>query len=362
MQKISPRSCIQALKPYVPGRSIEDIEAAYHPPQITKLGSNENPLGANPNVIAAVQAVLPKMYLYPDGGSRNLRHTLAEFYKVKSEEILIGNGSDEVLLMIAAAFLNPGEKVLVSENTFSEYEFSGRLFDGEIVKIPLKNYRYDISAFIEKLSLKPKLIFLCNPNNPTGSYITHQELEALLKVTAPETLVVVDEAYAEYSTATDFPNCLELRKTYPQLLISRTFSKIYALAALRLGYIIAQPEIILEMSRTKTPFNANLLAQVAAQTALEDRAFVNKSLVTNETGKAFLTKTFSDLGLRYINTEANFICFESKRLALELCEDLARQGIIIRALKSFGLDYWNRVTIGTEEQNQRFVAALKTVI
>ncbi len=358
----SARQCIQVLKPYVPGRSIEEIQAAYNPAQITKLGSNENPLGSNPNVIEAITAILPKMYLYPDGSSRNLRNTLATFYQVPVNQILIGNGSDEVLMLIAAGFLNPGEKVLVSENTFSEYEFSGRVFDGEIIKIPLLDFRYDIATFKEKLSLKPKLVFLCNPNNPTGSYFTHAELEGLLQVTPAETLVIVDEAYGEYATATDFPRSLELLQKYPQLVISRTFSKIYALAALRLGYVIARPEIIQEMSRTKTPFNANLLAQVAGETAIQDRNFVQKSLETNRQGILFLETNFHALSLEFIPTQANFICFKTKRPALELCEDLARQGIIIRALKSFGLEYWSRVTVGTPEQNTRFVEALKKVI
>src|SRR3954465_12593768 len=171
------RKSIQALKPYVPGKSIEDVRAKYNPPSITKLGSNENPLGASAEVIKAVEGALPRISLYPDGASRDLRLALALAHGVTPEQVVVGNGSDEVLLLIAAAFLNPGEKVLVSENTFSEYEFTGRVMDGKIVKIPLRKHRYDLAAFQRKLASKPKLVFLCNPNNPTGTYFKHAELE-----------------------------------------------------------------------------------------------------------------------------------------------------------------------------------------
>jgi histidinol-phosphate aminotransferase len=352
------RKSIQALKPYVPGKSIEDVKAKYNPPSITKLGSNENPLGASPAVLKAVEAALPRISLYPDGASRILRQALAADHGLVAEQVAVGNGSDEILLMIAAAFLNPGEKVLVSENTFSEYEFSGRVMDGKIVKIPLKDNRYDVAGFRRKLSLKPKLVFLCNPNNPTGSYFTHRELEGLLKAAPPHTLVVVDEAYCEYADAPDFPRSLDLLKTYPNLIISRTFSKIFGMAGLRLGYGFAHPLLIQEMARVKTPFNVNLLVQAAALAALDDKDFRARSIANNLEGRAFLEAGFKARGLQFVPTQANFICFRTKRLAVDLCEDMLKVGVIVRALRSFGLDYWNRVTIGTPEQNARFLEAL----
>ena len=356
------RKSIQALKPYVPGKSIEDVRAKYNPPIITKLGSNENPLGASPKVVEALKAALPKVCLYSDGASRDLRKALADRSGLSTDQIMVGNGSDEVLLMIAAVFLNPGETVLVSENTFSEYEFSGRIFDGNLIKVPLKNNRYDLAAFRKQLKRKPKLVFLCNPNNPTGNYFTHKELEALLAETPAGTLVVLDEAYCEYATASDFPRSLELLRAYPNLIISRTFSKIFGMAGLRLGYGFAHPLIVRECSRVKTPFNVNLLAQAAAPAALADKAFVRSSIANNNRGRLFLERRFTTLGLEFIPTQANFICFRTDRPAMDIHEELLKQGVIIRPLRSFGMEYWSRVTIGTPEQNGRFVAALESVL
>lgn len=356
------RKSIQALKPYVPGKSIEEVKARYNPEVITKLGSNENPLGASPKVIEALGAVLPKVSLYPDGSSSALRRALADRFGLEPGQIMVGNGSDEVLLLIAAAFLNPGEKVLVSENTFSEYEFAGRVMDGSIVKIPLKKYRYDLSAFAKKLALKPKLVFLCNPNNPTGTYFNHAELEALLRATPPRTLVVVDEAYCEYADAADFPRSLELLKEYPNLIISRTFSKIFGMAGLRLGYAFAHPLIIRETARVKTPFNVNLLVQAAALAALTDGDFQKRSIANNLEGRVFLEKELAARGLDPLPTQANFICFRVPRPAVDVCEEMLRQGLIARALRSFGLDDRIRITIGTREQNERFLQALDAAL
>jgi histidinol-phosphate aminotransferase len=356
------RKPIQALKPYVPGKSIDEVREKYGPAIITKLGSNENPLGASPKVIEAVRASLPGMSLYPDGSSRVLRRALAERFGLEPDQIMVGNGSDEVLLLIAAAFLNPGEKVLISENTFSEYEFASRVMDGAVVKIPLKDNRYDIAAFRKKLSLKPKLVFLCNPNNPTGSYFTHAELEALLAAAPPRTLVVVDEAYCEYADAPDFPRSLELLKAYPNLVISRTFSKIFGMAGLRLGYAFAHPLIIRETARVKTPFNVNLPVQAGAVAALADEEFRARSIANNREGRAFLEKELGARKLRYVPTQANFICFRVPRPAVDVCEDMLKQGLIARALKSFGMDHWIRITIGTPEQNRRFLDALDAAL
>jgi histidinol-phosphate aminotransferase len=356
------RKSIQALKPYVPGKSIEEVKARYNPPIITKLGSNENPLGSSPKVLEALREALPKVSLYPDGSSRDLRQALADSAGLEPDQVMVGNGSDEVLLLIAAAFLNPREKVLISENTFSEYEFAGRVMDGDIVKIPLKDHRYDLAAFRKKLSLKPKLVFLCNPNNPTGTYFPHAELEALLRAAPPRTLVVVDEAYAEYADAPDFPRSLELLKAYPNLIISRTFSKIFGMAGLRLGYAFAHPLIIRETARVKTPFNVNLLVQAAALAALSDGGFRDRSIANNLAGRAFLEKELAARGLDPLPTQANFICFRVPRPAVDVCEDMLKRGLIARALRSFGLDHWIRITIGTPEQNARFLEALDAAL
>lgn len=356
------RSCIQALKPYVPGRSIDEVREKYRPVRIVKLGSNENPLGANPKVLKAVAKAMSRISLYPDGSSRDLRQALAVSLQLDFSQVVVGNGSDEILLMIAMAFVKPGERVVISENTFSEYEFSGRVMDAEIVKVPLRNMRYDLVAYARMLIQKPRALFLCNPNNPTGTYFTHAELESLLRQTPRECLVVVDEAYGDYSTAADFPRCLELMRNYPNLLVTRTFSKLYGLAGLRLGYGIGDAALLRETLRVKTPFNVNLLVQTAAITALSDKAFVNRSLKVNRKGRVQIEAGLSKLGLTFLPTQANFICFKVPRPAVGLCEDLLKRGLIIRALKSFGLEDWCRVTIGTADQNRFFLKELRPVL
>jgi len=356
------RASIQALKPYVPGRSIDDVRAQYNPKRIVKLGSNENPLGTSPKVLKAVAASLNDSSLYPDGASRALRKALAAHNRVTPEQVIVGNGSDEILLMLALAFLKPGERVVLSENTFSEYEFSGRTLDATIVKVPLKNFRYDLDAFAKALKVKPKMLFICNPNNPTGNYVTHGELEALLKKTPRECLVVVDEAYGDYATAQDFPRSVALMKKYPNLIVTRTFSKLYGVAGLRLGYAIGDAGLLNETLRVKTPFNVNLLVQKAGIAALSDTAFVKKSLSVNEKGRAQLEAGLQKLKLFYLPTQANFICFHVPRPAVDLCEDLMKRGMIIRPLKSFGLPDWCRVTIGTTAQNRFFLGHLRSVI
>jgi histidinol-phosphate aminotransferase len=356
------RPSIQALKPYVPGRSIDEVKAQYNPARIVKLGSNENPLGANPKVLKAIAKALPKISLYPDGSSRALRGALAAYCGVKPDQVIVGNGSDEILLMMALAFVKPGERVVVSENTFSEYEFSGRVLDAKIVKVPLRDYRYDVGGFAKALKLRPKMMFLCNPNNPTGNYFTHSELEGLLKKTPRGCLIVVDEAYGDYATEKDFPRCLELMRKYPNLLVARTFSKLFGLAGLRLGYGLGDASLLRETLRVKTPFNVNLLVQTAAEAALADKAFVKKSLAVNNKGRVQIEAGFRKLGLFYLPTQGNFICFRVPRPAVDLCEDLLKRGMIIRALKSFGLPDWCRVTIGTAEQNRFFLSELKRVL
>jgi histidinol-phosphate aminotransferase len=278
------------------------------------------------------------------------------------DQVMVGNGSDEVLLNIAAAFLNPGETVLCSENTFSEYEFSGRIFDGRIVKVPLRDFRYDLEGFRRRLKARPKLLFLCNPNNPTGNHFTHAELARLLAAVPLETLVVLDEAYCEYATAPDFPRSVELLASHPNLIVSRTFSKIFGMAGLRLGYGFAHPLVVRECQRVKTPFNVSLTAQAAALAALADGDFVARSLGNNNLGRVYLEDALDRLGLEFLPTQANFICFRTERPAVDVHEDLLKQGVIVRPLRSFGMDYWTRVTIGTPEQNERFVAALESAL
>lgn len=351
------RPCIRERKPYVPGRSIADVEARYHPPRIVKLGSNENPWGPSEKAMEAFIACAKGLHLYPDGASRVLRQALARLHGLDDMQIVVGNGSDEVLLFIAMAFLNPGDKVLVSESTFSEYEYSARMMDARVVRIPLKDMRYSLEGFAAEAE-GARMVFLCNPNNPTGNHFTEAELEGLFAVLPETCLVVVDEAYADFAEAEDFPASTDLLSREPRLLVTRTLSKLYGLAALRIGYALGHPDLIADLYRVKTPFNVNQPAQAAAVAALDDRDFVRKTLGNNAREKQRLRAALAGLGLRCLPSEANFLCFASPLPATLLCEDLLRDGLIIRALHSFDLPDWCRVTVGRPEENDFFLDRL----
>jgi histidinol-phosphate aminotransferase len=353
------RPATGGLKEYVPGRSIEEVKKAYGLKSVVKLGSNENPRGASPKAMKAVREATHSLHLYPDGASRDLRAAIANLHGVGFDQVIMGNGSDEVMLLCGLAFLNPEDLTLVSENTFSEYEYTSRLMGSRVRKIPLRDHRYDLKAFAQAAQEEnPKMIFLCNPNNPTGNHFSHRELLTLLKSVPKDTLVLLDEAYADFSESEDFPRSVELLMKFPNLIICRTFSKLYGFAALRLGYGIAHPEIIRQCLRVKMPFPVNRLAQAGGLAALSDGAFVRRSLAVNRSGKTQLYRGLVKLGMKPLPTEANFICFYAGRSAIALAESMAKRGVIVRALKSFGMDDWVRVTVGTQEQNLAFLGAL----
>ncbi len=355
---------IKKLKPYQAGKSIEEVKEQYQLKDVVKLGSNENPIGVSPKALEAMTKALVNSSIYPDGSSRKLVEGLSQHYGVESSCIIPGNGSDEILLLIIAAVLHKGDKVLVAEKTFSQYERITEIFEGEVERVSLKQHQYDLQAFAKKASIETKIIFLCNPNNPTGTYFSHKELYEFLKKIPPTCLVVLDEAYAEFATADDFPQSIPLLKEFGNLLICRTFSKLYALAGLRVGYAIGSEPMIEGMKRVQNfnPFNVNHIAQVGATVALQDNDFVKKSLMLVQKGKKQIEMGFQSLGVEWLPTEGNFICFKTGMKGKELGALLLKKGVIIRPLQSFGMPYYSRVTIGTEEQNIRFLLALEAVI
>ncbi len=350
------------LKDYIPGKSIEEVQREFNPPVITKLGSNENALGPSPLALEAIRKQLQFISHYPDSSWCKLKAAGEKALGLDASHLVFGNGSDEILLMITGAFLNPGESELLSENTFSEYEFSTHVFDGEIIRIPLKNYSYDLEGFAEALNPEVRLVFLCNPNNPTGTYFSHAALVKLLSKVPSDTVVVVDEAYGDFATADDFPKTLNLIKDgCPNLVVVRTFSKLYGLASLRIGLAVAAPALAGSMARVRTPFNVNGLGQVAACEAWQDFEHVKRSLEMNREGMKQLRQGLSHLQLRVLDSEANFLCFHLAQSASEVALKLLEKGVIARPLKSFGLDEWMRVTVGTKIQNQHFLDTLKAV-
>jgi len=343
------RDDLRDLKPYTPGQ---------HRPGVLKLASNENPLGPSPLALDAVRESLQGVSVYPDGAARGLRQALADFHGVKLEQVAVGNGSDEIFCLITGAHLNPGDTAVGAENTFSEYEFSVRLFGGTIIKVPLRDGVYDLEAMAQAVTPATRVVFLCNPNNPTGGTFWHDDLERFLERVPATTLVVLDEAYCHYADDPAYPDALALLPRWPNLIVSRTFSKIYGLAAARIGYAIASPELTTHLAVVKQPFNVNGFGQIAAVAALKDTAFVERSLAVNRQGKRFWIQALTERGLFFYPTQANFIAVRVDRDSKAVFEAMADAGVTIRPLASFGMPKWIRITIGTEEQNALCLRAL----
>lgn len=325
-----------------------------------KLSSNENPLGSSPKAIEAIRANTDYS-IYPDVYSDELRHTLAAKNGVSPDRIIIGNGSDELMVLIAGTCIETGVNGIIAENTFSEYEFALRMMGGDIKKIPLTDGTYNPAAMAEAVNENTAVIFLCNPNNPTGTYFSEKELTSALDTIPSDVLVVLDEAYYDYVSAEDYPSSINLLDRYPNIIILRTFSKLYGLASLRVGYAMAHEDTITNLRKVKQPFNINRAAQIGATAALADNEFITQSIETNETGKTYLYKELENLGLFYYPTQANFICINMERDCKKVFDEFADRGITIRPLASFGLDTWIRITIGTAEQNKKVVSILKEI-
>jgi histidinol-phosphate aminotransferase len=308
---------------------------------------------------------ISRTHLYPDNACAGLREALAVKHGLAPENIVVGNGSDEIMMLAAAAYINPGDTAVTARETFSNYTFVTRLFDGEMNRAPLCKGFFDLDALdalVKHAAPGPRLVFLCNPNNPTGTYFGHSALENFLKKMPPETLVVSDEAYADFAEAPDFPDSLSLLPAYPNLLIMKTFSKLYGLAGLRIGYGIAHEDVAADLLKAKISFSANLPALAAAQAALEDREFVEKSLAVNREGKAWLCAEFDRLGLPYYPSQANFICIDTGRDSRDMERRIMELGVTIRPLASFGMPHSLRVTIGTREQNRLFINCLEKAL
>jgi histidinol-phosphate aminotransferase len=345
------RPAIKVIKEYLPGKTPREAG-------IIKLASNENPFGPSPKALEAIAKESKALHIYPDQKSILLREALAKKLQIEEGCLIAGNGSDEIMQMAAATFLKAGEGAIISKNIFSTYEFVTRLFDGKPVFIDLKESAQDLEAIAKAVTPKTKLIFLCNPHNPTGTIFTAQEFEAFISRVPQNVLVVLDEAYGDFVESKEFPDGLKYVREGRNVLVLRTFSKYYGLAGLRIGYGIAKKELVDYMSRTKLPFNVNRLAQAGAKAALEDAEFLDKTYQNNLEGKKYLYAQLEKLGLEYQKSEANFIFINAKRSADQLFLNLMRQKIIIRPLTSFGLPEAIRVSIGTKEQNEKFIAAL----
>lgn len=347
------RECLKEMVPYTQGKYKEGA---------VKLASNENPLGVSPKARDAIGLALSNVSLYPDGACTRLKSALGSKHSLLPGNFSIGNGSDEIILLIAAAYIEAGDNAITSDTTFSEYAFATKLFGGNIRYAPMRDGLFPLDQIASMVDNKTKIIFLCNPNNPTGTYFGETALVEFIKKVPANVLVVIDEAYIEYADADDMPDSVKLLKQHQNIMILRTFSKIYGLAGLRVGYGISNPAVVLDLEKARAPFNVNSLSQAAAVAAIDDDVFVKLSRKVNSEGKFYLYASFDRLGLKYFPTQSNFILVYINQDCMAAFEKLMNLGVTIRPLKSFGLNDAIRVTVGTAEQNEFFIRCLERII
>lgn len=356
------RPCVENLTPYTPGKPIEEVQREFGLTDIVKLASNENPLGPSPKAVAAICQAAGNVWLYPDNDCYHLRAALAEKLGLPGDQILLGHGSDELIHNIGLAFLSPGDEVMMCTGPFSQYEFTAKLMDGTPVYIPMKKFRYDIPAMAQQMSSRTKVVFVGNPNNPTGTIVTRQELAELLKALPDSAILVMDEAYYEYVDDPDYPDALALVRDGRRAIVLRTFSKIHALAGLRIGYGATTPELADALERVREPFNVSSVAQAAALASLQDGDQVERTRSLNQESRDYFYGEFERLGLDYTPSYANFVWVDLGRECRPVFTELLKRGVIVRTGDAFGAPTHIRVTTGTPQQNQRFVAALDEVL
>ena len=349
---------IASLVPYMPGKPIEELQRELGLSHIIKLASNENPCGPSPRALAALADATPTLNRYPDGGGHLLRDALSQHWKVTPDHIVLGNGSDEILGFLARAFLSPGDEAVMADQTFVIYKLEVTAAHGVPVVVPLKEWRHDLPAMAKAVTARTRLLFLCNPNNPTGTSVDAAEVDALMARLPEQVIVVFDEAYYEYVQNPHFPDSLSYVKQHRNAIVLRTFSKIYGLAGLRIGYGLTTPEIAGYLNRLRPPFNANSLAQRAALAALQDDEHVARSRALNHAEMAKVRAGLVALGLQPIPSDTNFLYVNVGRNGREVFEALLREGVIVRHLEGRML----RVTIGLPEENHQFLVALKKVL
>ncbi len=355
---------VQKLSPYVPGKPVEELarEFGLRAEDIVKLASNENPLGPSAAALKAIDAAIPELTRYPDGNGFALKQALAAKLAVKPEMITLGNGSNDILELVTRAFVGPQHEVIFSEHAFAVYPIVTQAVGAKAVVVPARNWGHDLAGMAAAITESTRLVFIANPNNPTGTWIERAELEAFLAQVPERVIVVLDEAYTEYVETQDVPNGLDYLARYPNLLVSRTFSKAYGLAGLRVGYGICQPAIADAMNRVRQPFNVNSLALAAAVATLADDAYLAESRRLNRDGMRQLEQGFTEQGLEWIPSRGNFIAVNLGREAAPIFQALLREGVIVRPVANYGMPQHLRVSIGLPHENERFLNALAKVM
>ena len=348
---------IQGLPTYIPGKPVEEVEQELKIHAI-KLASNENPLGPSPKAMEAARQALSEANWYPDGGSKRLREVLAARFSVRPEEIFVGLGSSEIIDLSSRVLLRPGLEGITSEGSFTLFAIAIRASGAKLIQTPLKNFAFDLDAIAAAVTPQTRIIYIANPNNPTGTAFGAAEFAAFLKKVPGDVLVVLDEAYREYAERSDLPNALALFREYNNILTLRTFSKVYGLAGLRIGYGVGHPTLVAEMNKLRTPFNATSVGQAAALAALDDSGHVLRSVESNRAERRRLFDELRNLGLSPVPSETNFLFIPIGPNAKSLCDQLLLEGVIVRPLAWMGLPDSIRISVGSPAQNSKLLLAI----
>jgi len=353
------RKGIMDLKPYIPGKPIEDVKRELGLKEVIKLASNETSVGPSPLAVEAIKKEVENINLYPEATSKLLREKLADKLKIDKEMIIYGNGADDVIDLIGMAFIDEGDEVITCETTFPAYRTAVKIMGGKFILVKLKDFRFDLEEIIKRINEKTKMIFLCNPNNPTGTIITKEEVSAFMRKVPQDVIVVFDEAYYDYVEDKNYPNSLSYILEGKNVIVIRTFSKIAGIAGVRVGYAIAKKDLIGYLRRVVNPFTTNRLAQVAALASLDDEKHYKEVLRSNHEGKKYLYNELKKLELFYVPTEGNFIFINVEEDSEVIFDRLLKKGVIIRPGKPYGCTNFIRVTIGTAYENQKFIQAIR---
>lgn len=356
------KKSILELIPYPPGKPIEELTREYGIQKVIKLASNENPLGPSPKATAAIRRALSELHRYPDGSGYYLKQSLGRYLGVKPDQILLGNGSNEIIELALRTFLGPGFEVISPTPSFLVYGKVVQAMGGKNVLIPLKRFTIDLEAILNRIGPRTQIVIVNNPNNPTGTIIKKKEWERFLRAVPTRILILLDEAYIDFVDDPDCPNGMNYLNSEKNILVIRTFSKAFGLAGLRIGYGLTRADLADYINRVRQPFNVNSLAQAGARGALEDRAFFENTQTLVRKGKKVLEKGLTRIGLSYIPSQTNFILIRVPRKAQVVYEAMLRKGVIIRSMKSYGLEDYIRVNVGLPEENRFFLRALKQVI
>lgn len=352
------RKELERVKLYVPGKPIEEVKNELGLNEVYKLASNENPFVPN-YIKKAILKEIENINRYPQGDCFYLREKLAKRLGVDKDQLIFGNGSDEIINFVNRALIDKDDEVIIADPTFLIYEIQANICGAKVIKVPLKNYRYDLMAMADKISKKTKLIFIANPDNPTGSYVNQKEVERFLEVIPKDVLVYFDEAYFEFAPKKDFPNSQQFLKERGNIIFARTFSKIYSLAGLRLGYGVTSKDIIKQLDKVRDPFNINRFAQVAGLAALENDKFIKASLEYLSQEKQYLYKELKKLKINFFESATNFIFIKFGQQTQDLCNYLLEEGIVVRGLAGWGYPEFFRVTVGKHKENKKFIDILK---